>query len=132
MNEKYMLPKESIKNIVVDGLGVGIEFKVGIPYYRGVMLSMIDRIIVKYDDLEIPQEQLKFTTGDCTYSMQEMETITTLRWEFGEFAKVSFPFKGGFELGTHKLEVSVAIRMSYGMRIPVAYTAVQYVGLICD
>lgn len=132
MNEKYMLPKEGIKNVVVNGLGVGIEFKVGIPYYRGVMLSMIDRIIVNYDDMEIPKEQLKFTVGDCTYTMEEMETITTLRWEFGEFATVSFPIIGGFELGTHKLSVSVAIRMSYGMRIPTACTAVQYVGLICD
>jgi hypothetical protein len=129
MLEKYMFPKESIKNVIKDGAAIGFEFKVGIPYYRGVMLSMIDTVWVKYDDTLFTQDQLTFTVGGTTHNFEDMATMTTLRWEFGEMATVFVPLKGGFDLGNHRVEVSIAIRMSYGGRVPRATSAVQFAEL---
>lgn len=129
MLEKYMFPKESVKNVIKDGAAIGFELQVGIPYYRGVMLSMIDTLTVKYDEIIFTQDQLTFTVGGMTHMFDEMATMTTLRWEFGEMATVFVPLKGGFDLGIHRVEVSVAIRMSYGMRTPRLTSAVQFVEL---
>jgi hypothetical protein len=114
MYEKYMIEPESIKNVIVDKVPVGFEFETKIPYYRGVSLSCVDNIEVWFNDYKIPSDKLTFTVDGHTYTLKEMETIATLRWEFGEKAKVFCPMDGGIGMGVHDIKVTIWIRISYG------------------
>lgn len=113
MNAKLMLDPRDVEDVVVDGVAVGFNVKLRIPYYRGVALSLVEDITIKYDNEVYPKEVLKFTTKDGTFTFDEMATMTTLRWEFGEKATVFVPRKGGFWMATHRVEAIVSIRVSY-------------------
>ncbi len=113
MNPKRMLDPKDIEDVLVDGVAVGFTVKLRIPYYRGVSLSMIDDITIKYDNEVYPKEVLTFTTRDGTFTFDEMATMATLRWEFGEKATVFIPRKGGFFMAHHRVEAIVAIRVGY-------------------
>lgn len=111
--EKYAVLREDIQSVIEDGVGTGFEIKLKIPYYRGVCLSLVEDITVKFNNMTFTRDQLKFTVGGNTFTFAEMETIVSHRWEFGEKATVFVPMKGGIPLGYHRFEVSVTLRISY-------------------
>ena len=113
MYEKNMVLREDIQSVVESGVGTGFTVKLRIPYYRGVCLSLVEDLQVKFNDRLFPKEQLTFTVADGTFTFAEMATMTTIRWEFGEKATVFVPLGGGIPLGMHRVEVTVAIRISY-------------------
>ncbi len=113
MYEKYMVLKEDIQSVVVNGVGTGFTVKLRIPYYRGVCLSLVEDIQVKFNGRLFPKESLTFSVEGGTFSFAEMATMTQHRWEFGEKATVFVPLAGGIPLGMHRVEVTVAIRVSY-------------------
>lgn len=113
MYDKYMVLKEDIQSVVENGVGKGFTVKLKIPYYRGVALSLIDDIQVRFNGRLFPKEDLTFTTSDGTFTFQEMATMTMHRWEFGEKATVFVPLAGGIPLGYHRVETTVSIRISY-------------------
>ena len=113
MYDKYMVLREDIQSVIENGVGTGFEVKLRIPYYRGVSLSLVEDITVTFNNTVFTSDQLKFTVGGDTYTFDEMATISTLRWEYGEKATVFVPLKGGIPLGFHRVEVSVTIRVSY-------------------
>ena len=113
MNAKGMFTPADVREVVENGVAKGFIVDVRIPYYRGVALSLIDDITVKYDNEVYPADQLTFTTRDGTFTMAEMATMSTLRWEFGEKAQIFVPRLGGFYMASHRVEVTIAIRISY-------------------
>ena len=66
-----MLDPKDIEDVLVDGVAVGFTVKLRIPYYRGVCLSLIDDITIKYDNEVYPKEVLTFTTRDGTFTFDE-------------------------------------------------------------
>lgn len=114
MYEKYLIDPVSIKNVLVDGTPMGFEFETKIPYYRGVALSLIDNIEVKFNDETFTGSDISFTLDGHTYTLKEMETVATLRWEFGQKAKVFVRMDGGIGMGVHDIAVTIWIRISYG------------------
>lgn len=116
INQKYLLDPKDFKNVVLqDGNRPGFEFKMIIPYYRGVELSMIDDLFVIVDGRKIEKEELKFTVDGFSYTWPMIETVTSFRWEYGQKATVYVPYDGGITVTpiVH-IEVGCAIRMSYG------------------
>ena len=94
MNSNQIMLAEDVEDVLVQGIPTGFSIKIRIPYYRGVALSLVESVEVKYDNEVYPKEVLTFTTKDGTYTFDEMATMTTLRWEFGEKATVFVPRKG--------------------------------------
>lgn len=115
INGKYLIDPADIRNVTTaDGNRIGFEFTTLIPYYRGVALSMVDEIRVKIGTLEFPKERLSFTVDGHTYGWPQIETVTSLRWEYGQKATVFVPMEGGLPNSRMTpLEVFYAIRMSY-------------------
>ena len=113
MNSNQMFLAEDVEEVLVRGIPTGFNVKIRIPYYRGVALSLVENVEVKYDNEVYPKEVLTFTTADGTFTFDEMATMTTLRWEYGEKATVFVPRKGGFGMGGHMVEVTCSIRISY-------------------
>ena len=113
MYEKHMLARDDIQSVVENGVGTGFIVKLKIPYYRGVCLSLVEDIQVRFNDRLFTRDQLTFSVSGETFTFKEMETQTTYRWEFGEKATVFVPLPGGIPLGMHRIEVTVSIRISY-------------------
>lgn len=113
MYQKHMIDKNDIQTVMENGVGKGFEVKTKIPYYRGVSLSLVEDVRVRFNNTVFTKEQLKFSVGGETFTFDEMATMTTLRWEFGEKATIFVPLLGGFPLGYHTVEVTIAIRVSY-------------------
>lgn len=117
--DKHSIDPNEIQTVVKNGVAIGFEIKAKIPYYRGVCLSLIDDVRISLDGKEYTKDQMTFTVGGDTYSFEEMETMTTLRWEYGEKATIFIKAPGGIFLGSHKVELFIGIRVSYmGMVMP--------------
>lgn len=113
MYDKYMVSKDDIQSVVENGVGKGFTVQLRIPYYRGVCLSLVEDIQIKFNNRPFTRDELTFSVGGETFTFAEMATVTTIRWEFGEKATVFVPLPGGIPLGMHRVEVSVTIRVSY-------------------
>jgi len=114
MYGKHVMDANSIKNVLVDGTPVGFELETKIPYYRGVSLSCVDNMEVRYNDRVFTGDQLKYTLDGHTYTLNEMSTISTIRWEFGQKMKIFVPMGGGIGMGVHDIALTIWIRISYG------------------
>ena len=55
------------KNVEEDGKIIGYEMQTHITYYRGIPLSMINYLEVAVDGVEVPEEDIRFTSDniDC-------------------------------------------------------------------
>ncbi len=117
INQKYMLNPDEVENVVLeDGNRIGFQFTLIIPYYRGVSLSMVNDLFVKVNGYEYPKEVLTLIVDGHSYTWPMIETVATMRWEYGVKATVFVPVENGLDTGFHRVEVGCSIRMSYGGR----------------
>jgi hypothetical protein len=113
MFEPYVICDDGFENVKKDGEIVGFQLKTRIAYYRGVPLSMVDEIELKVDDVPVESERIRFTVGDETYTLKEMETVTTTKWEFGQKATIFVAQPGGLSKGDHKVFLRQTTRVAY-------------------
>ena len=55
-----LIADQPIKNLVVENVTIGYEFKVQYPSYRGTFLSCIEALSFRMDYVEIPREKIYF------------------------------------------------------------------------
>lgn len=113
MFARHMYAPDSFKNAEVDGKIIGFQFDFRIQYYRGVTLSIIRNIEVNVDGEEFNREDIRFTLEGDTFTLEEMETVITYRWKFGQFAKVTILKEGGLKTGQHHIKATQTIAPSY-------------------
>ncbi|MDL2288525.1 DUF6379 domain-containing protein [Oscillospiraceae bacterium OttesenSCG-928-F05] len=114
MNEKYVLCGDTAKNVTANGEITGFSFRVRIPYYRGVALSLIDDICVCIDGEDVPREALRFeVAAGGAFTLDEMLTVTDYRWEYGEKALLTVQKPGGLTPGEHTVTLRICLRISY-------------------
>ncbi len=113
MFPRHMFRANSIKNVEVDGKIIGFQFDCRIQYYRGVTLSIIRDIEVWVDGEGYPRENIRFTLEGDTFTLDEMETVITYRWKFGQFATITVLKDGGLAQGKHHIKSTQTIAPSY-------------------
>ncbi len=113
MFPRHMFKENSIKNVEVDGKIIGFQFDCRIQYYRGVTLSIIRDIEVCVDEEGYPREDIRFTLEGDTFTLDEMETVITYRWKFGQFATITVLREGGLAKGKHHIKSTQTIAPSY-------------------
>ena len=114
MFDNNVFKKDSLKNRVVDGQTVGFELETFITYYRAIPLSMVDDIAVKVDGVEVPREAISCSpNGEDYFTLDEMETVTTYKWEYDVPLKVRVSQEGGLSAGEHDVELTVITRTAY-------------------
>jgi hypothetical protein len=118
MFDKYMICEETVRNVRRDGRAVGFEFGARLPYYRGLGLSMIEDVGVTVDGEKIARGDVRLTVAGRAYTLDEMETVYDVVWNFGEVVTVAALKAGGLAPGEHRLELSEQLRVSY-MPFPV-------------
>jgi hypothetical protein len=113
MFEPYVISDDGFENVVSEGKIIGYQLKTRIAYYRGVPLSMVDKIELVVDDVPVPYEKIRFTVGEETFTLKEMETVTSTKWEFGQQATLFVEQPGGLSKGEHKVFLSQTTRVAY-------------------
>lgn len=113
MFARHMYNPKSFKNVVVDHKVIGFQFDFRIQYYRGVTLSIIRNIEVNVDGEEFKREDIRFTLEGDTFTLDEMETVITYRWKFGQFATITVLKDGGLTSGKHHIKATQTIAPSY-------------------
>jgi Domain of unknown function (DUF6379) len=91
----------------------GFRIPIRIPYYRGVVLSLIEDFEVTVDGERFPREAVRFAVREHTLTLDEVAWDGTTRWEFGEWAALDVEKAGGLEPGEHEVEIVAQFRISY-------------------
>ena len=115
MFDEFALLDNGFGNVTDEsGKVTGFQLKTQIPYYRGIPLSMVEWINVKVDGEEVVQSKIKFSpNGEDYFTLDEMTTVTTYKWEFGQEAIVFVEKEGGLSKGSHEISLKQAIRNAY-------------------
>ncbi len=111
--DTYMICEEGLKNVEVNGEVVGFQLHMRIANYRGYILSQIENIKITVDGEEIPRKDIRFSLGERTYTLEEMETVYDDRWEIKQIATITCLKQGGLKPGPHEIEAEQHIRASY-------------------
>ncbi|HHV10724.1 MAG TPA: hypothetical protein GXX75_10665 [Clostridiales bacterium] len=102
------------KNVVENGEIIGYEMETNITYYRGIPLSMVNFVAVEVDGIKVPEEDIRFTPDHIDwFTLKEMETVATIKWEYGIPATVRVLQKGGLSKGSHEVKLTVCTRTAY-------------------
>lgn len=104
----------SCHNVTENGKTIGFELSTHITYYRGIPLSMINYFKVSVDGKEVPSESIRcaFDNEDW-FTLNEMDTVTTIKWEYGTPAVIRVLCDGGLSAGEHDVELTVCTRTAY-------------------
>ncbi len=114
MNDKYVIPDDSVSNVVKDGRTEGYQIRIRIPYYSGVPLSQVDHIKIKMDGKEVDQNDMYIITSSGEkFSMSEIQTVNTYYWEYGEKLRIYVNKEDGLRKGNHSLNVDTLIDVVY-------------------
>ena len=113
MNEKYLVSSRDFCNVSENGNIAGFQVKVKIPYYRGIFVSLIDSLHLKVDEEDFPRDAIRFTIGNHTMTLDEVEKTTDLRWPFEQAATLTIKKPGGLSSGIHTVQFTIVIRKSY-------------------
>lgn len=128
MFDGYILTDNSVRNILADdtlttnadSTSIGFQMRTRIPYYRGVPLSMVHDVVVEVDGKRVDPSSIRFSAdaGAHWFTLEEMWTVASMRWEYADEAFVRVMRPGGLSSGTHDIKLEVAIRVAY---IPVPF-----------
>lgn len=102
------------KNVTENGKVIGYEMQTHITYYRGIPLSMINFLAVEVDGVPVLPENIRFTSDHIDwFTLKEMETVSTIKWEYGVPGTVRVLQDGGLSKGTHQVHLTVCTRTAY-------------------
>lgn len=113
MFESYIICDDGLENVVREGKAVGFQYKARLNYYRGVPLSMINDIRIRLDDEDIDRKSIRFSVDEDWFTLDEMETVVSVKWEFGRKATIFVEKEGGLTAGEHRLSVTQVVRTPY-------------------
>lgn len=113
MFPKQMYHPLGFQNIEEEGRITGFCFKMKIQYYRGITLSIFRNIEVNVDGVEYPRESILFTVNGETFTQDEMKTVISNRWLFGQYGTVTVMAEGGLAPGNHHIKCTQTIAPSY-------------------
>lgn len=113
MYDKYLIVGEEFKNVVEGGEVTGFQFGLRLPYYRGVVCSLVGKTELTVDGEPVDYEKMSVTIGGKTIPMNDLENEPVHKWEFGEIGIVKVEQPGGLKPGEHKLDVRQHMKISY-------------------
>ncbi|MBD5462920.1 MAG: hypothetical protein HDR24_07660 [Lachnospiraceae bacterium] len=113
MFEKWYFDTQSIVNVEKDGEVKGFSFEVKPTYYRGVYVSLVEKVGIWLDGQELDTTKLVFSVEDGTFTWDEMAEEPNARWKFGEKARIFIPLEGGIAAGHHEIRLVIGLRITY-------------------
>ncbi len=113
MFDRYIIVDNSLRNVSEGDTVTGFAIDVRCGYYRRLILSMVEDLVVTVDGVEQPREQLRLTVAGGTFSLDEMRSEFVRAWEFGDIATLTVLREGGLTPGSHEIGLAESLRISY-------------------
>ncbi len=113
MYDKYLIVGEAFKNVEDGGTVTGYQLGLRLPYYRGVVLSLVGNTELTVDGERVPTDAMTVTLRGKTFPFSGFEDEAVAKWEFGDIGVVTVAKPGGLKPGDHKVEVRQHMKISY-------------------
>lgn len=111
--EKQVIQSVGFRNVVRDGKVWGFQFRIRLPYYRGVYLSQVKPGNVEIDGKIFTKDDVLWNLGGVTYTWQEMLKAKQVHWHPLELVTIMVPLEGGLQQGYHDLTYGYCCTHSY-------------------
>lgn len=111
--EREVIQSVGFRNIVENGEAVGFQFKIRLPYYRGVFLSQLRPGTLTVDGETFTKEQITWCFNGEEYTADEMAVDFKTHWNPTETAVLKVKKPGGLKQGYHDLKYGFCFTSSY-------------------
>lgn len=111
--EREVIQSVGFRNIKENGEITGFQFKVRLPYYRGVYLSQLRPGTLFVDGERIEKENIVWRLGGEDYTNEEMAVDFRTHWTPTELAVLKVKKPGGLSQGYHHLKYGYCFTSSY-------------------
>lgn len=111
--EREVIQSVGFRNIKENGKVTGFQFKVRLPYYRGVFLSQIMPGTLYVDGEKFEKEDIVWHIKGEDYTCEEMASDHQTHWAVTEPAVLKVKKEGGLSQGYHDLTYGFCFTSSY-------------------
>ena len=111
--EKQVIQSVGFRNIKEDDVITGFQFKIRLPYYRGIFLSQIMPGTLYVDGEEFKKEEITWCLKGEEYSVDEMHDDFRTHWNPTECMVLKVKKPGGLAQGYHDLKYGYCFSSSY-------------------
>ncbi len=111
--EKQVIQSVGFRNTVENGEVTGFQFKIRLPYYRGVFLSQLRPGTLTVDGETYTKETITWCFGGEEYTPDEMAVDFKTHWNPTETAVLKVKKPGGLSQGYHDLKYGFCFTSSY-------------------
>jgi hypothetical protein len=112
MFDNFIFTDGSFSAVSAGGKTTGFEIATLLPYYRGIPMSMINDLRVQVDGADVNREDILFSTDRETwFSLSELGTVTSYKWEYGQQGWVRV--KKALGSGKYTVTLTVIVRTAY-------------------
>lgn len=113
MLEREVIQSVGFRNIIEDGKVTGFQFKVRLPYYRGVFLCQLRPGTVIIDGERITKDDIIWNVDGNDMTWEEMKHDMDTFWPVTKPAVIKVKKEGGLAQGYHDLTYGYAFSSSY-------------------
>lgn len=111
--EKQVIQSVGFRNIKESGAVTGFQFKVRLPYYRGLFLSQIRPGTLWVDGERFEKEDIIWNINGEDYTYEDMKTDWKTHWGVMTPAVLKVKKEGGLAQGWHELKYGFCFTSSY-------------------
>lgn len=111
--ERQVIQSVGFRNIKEDGAVTGFQFKVRLPYYRGIFLSQLRPGTLFVDGERFEREDIVWNIDGEDYTYEEMQTDRNTHWSVTAPAVLKVKKAGGLSQGWHSLKYGFCFTSSY-------------------
>lgn len=111
--EREVIQSVGFRNTKKDGEVTGFQFKVRLPYYRGVFLSQLRPGTLYVDGEKFEKEDIIWNIKGEDYTYEEMKEDFQTNWAVTEPAVLKVKKAGGLSQGFHELVYGFCFTSSY-------------------
>ena len=111
--EKQVIQSVGFRNIVKDGEVAGFQFKVRLPYYRGIFLSQLRPGTLFIDGERIEKEDIVWNIKGEDFTVEEMKQDFHTHWDVTTPAVLKVKKPGGLSQGYHDIKYGFCFTSSY-------------------
>lgn len=106
------------QNVYKGGQITGFQFKIHLPYYRGLWVSQaFQGFAVTVDGVEYPLDKVSIKIGDRVFPWAQINGAYDVFWYYGEPATILVDKQGGLTAGLHKVTCGIQYARSYNTKL---------------
>jgi hypothetical protein len=111
--EREVIQSVGFRNTKEDGKVTGFQFKIRLPYYRGIFLSQLRPGTLYVDGEKFEKDQIIWNIRGEDYTLEEMAKDFKTHWDTVTCAVLKVKKDGGLAQGYHDLKYGFCFTSSY-------------------